>query len=283
MQESVGALSFPSLSAAGQLDLPSPHREPWSLRAAAATAALLLHALVVLFLLWSFLTSMLWPQKPPTEMAIPITIVQEPPKAPPPPPPSPKVEQPFRHSGPDRETDAAARTSPRQQEEVVERPQPSQQETTPEAPEKHDEEAGPVPSSAGEATTSSGQLPLPAVKPLQAAKHKAQQGVRATQRNTAVRVRTGDQYLNAASDWIERFRTYPPLARAMQLRGWARYVMVVDRSGRVLDVKLKVSTGYDMLDREGERILRAASPLPALPPDIPGNDLPITVDIDIHP
>jgi protein TonB len=69
----------------------------------------------------------------------------------------------------------------------------------------------------------------------------------------------------------------------MQLRGWARYDMLVDRSGRVLNVRLRLSTGYDMLDREGERILRAASPLPALPPDITGSEVLITVDIDIHP
>src|SRR5262245_11118647 len=117
MQESIGVLSFPSLGAAPRLDLPPPHRASWSLGASAATAALLLHALVVLFLVLPFLSSMLWPyEPPPAEVAIPITIVQEPPK----PPPSPPRQQEPR----------ARRSGPQDQGGVAESGKDTSEETT---------------------------------------------------------------------------------------------------------------------------------------------------------
>jgi protein TonB len=91
----------------------------------------------------------------------------------------------------------------------------------------------------------------------------------------------GDRYLNSIRDRIERVRSYPPLARGRQLRGLAVYAVAIDRAGRLLDIRLMQSSGYDMLDREGERMIRAAAPLPAVPPDVAAGRAEVEFGIDI--
>jgi periplasmic protein TonB len=297
MQESVGVLSFPSLGAAPQLDLPPPHREPWSLNAAAVAAALLVHALVLLFLLWPFLTSMLWPEKPPpTEVAIPITIVQEPPK--PPPPPAPRQQEPrARRSGPEEEGGVAESGKGKAEAEETTAPEPASPPAPPPPPEATEspepssppevasppapavtESAGAPPSAEQSAATPL-QLPLPAMKPPTRPKHKPEQ--KTAQVPASVARRAGDRYLNSVRDRIERVRSYPPLARGRQLRGVAIYAVTVDRAGRLLDIRLLESSGYDMLDREGERMIRAAAPLPALPGEVAAGRTEVQFGIDI--
>lgn len=102
---------------------------------------------------------------------------------------------------------------------------------------------------------------------------------------TSVARRAGDRYLNAVRDRIERVRSYPPLARGRQLEGLAVYVVAIDLAGRVLEIRLMQSSGYDMLDREGERMIRAAAPLPAVPPDVAAgrSELEFGIDIMLYP
>ena len=130
----------------------------------------------------------------------------------------------------------------------------------PEPPATKPGEAVPMPEQSATA-----RLPLP-VKPPATAKRKSER--KTAQVPMAAGRTAGDRYLNSIRDRIERVRSYPPLARGRQLQGLAVYEVTVDRTGRLLDVKLLESSGYDMLDREGERMIRAAVPLPPLPADV---------------
>jgi protein TonB len=45
----------------------------------------------------------------------------------------------------------------------------------------------------------------------------------------------------------------------------------MDRSGKVLSYSLVRSSGFDALDKEALAMIERAQPLPALPPEIPGD------------
>lgn len=77
---------------------------------------------------------------------------------------------------------------------------------------------------------------------------------------------------------IERFRRYPPEARAGGLEGVAQVHFVMDQSGEVKDVWIEMSSGVRLLDDEAIAAILRARPLPAPPAGWPatfGVTLPI--------
>lgn len=68
---------------------------------------------------------------------------------------------------------------------------------------------------------------------------------------------------------IKRFRRYPDAARPAHLHGVVQLRIDMDRTGRVLGLWVKTSSGYAILDREAVDTIRRAQPLPALPPGFP--------------
>lgn len=77
---------------------------------------------------------------------------------------------------------------------------------------------------------------------------------------------------------IERFRRYPPEAREAGLEGVAQVHFVMDRSGKVTDVWIEMSSGVRLLDDEAIAAVLRARPLPTPPPGWPatfGVTLPI--------
>jgi protein TonB len=96
---------------------------------------------------------------------------------------------------------------------------------------------------------------------------------------------TGDRYLNALQALVDRQRTYPAVARPLGLRGTTVYELVIDRRGRLLNLRILKSSGIEILDRTGLEMIRAAAPFPAVPADFaPGLDpIPLTAAIEIHP
>lgn len=65
---------------------------------------------------------------------------------------------------------------------------------------------------------------------------------------------------------IERFRRYPPEARAAAHEGVVRVQFVMDRNGNVTEAWVEQSSGSAFLDREAVAAVLRAQPLPA-PPD----------------
>ena len=53
----------------------------------------------------------------------------------------------------------------------------------------------------------------------------------------------------------------------------------MDREGRVLDYRITESSGYALLDREVEAMIRRAQPFPAMPEDIHQAKLDLVVPI----
>jgi protein TonB len=53
----------------------------------------------------------------------------------------------------------------------------------------------------------------------------------------------------------------------------------IDREGHVLSAKLARSAGSEALDDEAVAMIRRAEPLPAVPPEIPGQSVTLTVPV----
>jgi TonB family protein len=81
--------------------------------------------------------------------------------------------------------------------------------------------------------------------------------------------RSGDPYFNALRDVMKKHLVYPPLARGLDLRGTAEFSVLIDRNGRLLGVHLDRSTGAELLDQAGERMIRESEPYPPPPAGYP--------------
>ena len=79
---------------------------------------------------------------------------------------------------------------------------------------------------------------------------------------------------------LERRKRYPAEARARRLEGVAHVRFTMDRQGRVLSVVLERSAGHAALDREALALLQRAQPLPAPPPETPGERITLTVPVE---
>jgi protein TonB len=97
------------------------------------------------------------------------------------------------------------------------------------------------------------------------------------------KARSGDPYLNAARDRIEQHRTYPAVARPLELKGTAVFQIVLDRAGNLRTLYLVQSSGTSVLDSAAEGMVRTAAPFPPLPSDYPGGSVAITVSIHMFP
>jgi periplasmic protein TonB len=83
-------------------------------------------------------------------------------------------------------------------------------------------------------------------------------------------------------DHIKRFSHYPDAARPAHLHGVVQLLIDMDRTGRVLSVRVKTSSGYAVLDREAVDTIRRAQPLPPLPASFPDR-LPLLFPIEFDP
>lgn len=94
---------------------------------------------------------------------------------------------------------------------------------------------------------------------------------------------TGDPYLNAIVGELDRHRYYPELARPLGLTGVARFLVVIDRRGRLIGMQLVQSSGSELLDRAAEKAIRDTLPFPPVPADYPGDPIEITMGIYVGP
>ena len=252
------------------------------LRRLAVLAAAILHLAVFLWLLHPWRSAL--EQVPPP--AVPVTLVFEPPpkptprpaaKAPPQPQaqPQPAPEPVYRQSGPDAKTTAPPPPSEPDEPKDAARP--------PDPP--------PMPALPVPAAPPKPEPPHPAAKPKEEKPprppvvSRTEQRAPARMKNAAPGERrtTGDPYFNAALAELEKHRFYPALARPLGLAGTAAFSLLVDRSGKILDLRLDASSGSDLLDRAAEKMIRDTERFPPLPADIPGSPVTFWVEIPMAP
>jgi protein TonB len=77
---------------------------------------------------------------------------------------------------------------------------------------------------------------------------------------------------------LERQKRYPESARARRATGVALLRFIVMRDGRVAGWRIERSAGEADLDQAVEAMIQRAS-LPAMPADMPGDSLTITVPV----
>jgi len=75
---------------------------------------------------------------------------------------------------------------------------------------------------------------------------------------------------------------YPPEAAAAGIQGTVRILFVIERNGRLKEVKILESSGYPILDKEAVRAIIAASPFGPFPPDWTEKELRIRARFTYH-
>jgi protein TonB len=78
---------------------------------------------------------------------------------------------------------------------------------------------------------------------------------------------------------LQRFKQYPPAAKAAGEQGTAMLSFTVSRNGHVLASRLAGSSGHSALDAETLTMIRRAQPLPAFPPEMKQASLSFTVPV----
>ena len=79
--------------------------------------------------------------------------------------------------------------------------------------------------------------------------------------------------------WLERHKRYPANARRRRQQGTVKLHFIVDRRGQVLSHRIVSESGYRLLDREAEDMLRRARPLPAFPVQMTQAKLEVVVPV----
>lgn len=78
---------------------------------------------------------------------------------------------------------------------------------------------------------------------------------------------------------IAKKQSYPRAALRKELEGRAKVEINIDREGNIVAHSLQTSTGHDLLDREVEKMMKRASPLPAPPADATDSQLTMVVPL----
>ena len=74
-------------------------------------------------------------------------------------------------------------------------------------------------------------------------------------------------------------KEYPRRAQCRRQEGIALLYFVMARDGRVLDYRIQESSGHALLDREVERMIERAQPLPEIPPELQQARLELVVPV----
>ena len=78
---------------------------------------------------------------------------------------------------------------------------------------------------------------------------------------------------------LQRFKQYPPEAKAAGQQGIARLSFNLGRAGQVLGSRLAGSSGHAALDGETLAMVRRAQPFPAFPPEMKQGSMGFNVPV----
>ncbi|EKF43468.1 TonB family protein [Nitratireductor indicus C115] len=125
--------------------------------------------------------------------------------------------------------------------------------------------------------------PRPA-RPKPAAKAEARPAPRSSSGNTGRKggATKGEQaaYARRLLGHVQRHKKYPAAAQNQRLSGRAGLSITIDRSGRLIDAKLRKATGHAILDKEALATARRAAPYPRPPEGVGGKTISISVNLD---
>jgi TonB family protein len=94
--------------------------------------------------------------------------------------------------------------------------------------------------------------------------------------------RTIARWESALRAHIERFKRYPPEARARGDQGTARIAFTIDHEGHLVSSRIVQSSGSAMLDQETLDMLVRAQPMPKPPDNILASELSFIVPINFN-
>lgn len=89
-------------------------------------------------------------------------------------------------------------------------------------------------------------------------------------------------YFAQLSAWLERHKLYPSRAQRRGQEGTVYLRFVVDRKGKVLSYQIERTSGYALLDREVEKMIRRAAPMPAMPNELAQSRLELVVPVSFY-
>ncbi len=114
------------------------------------------------------------------------------------------------------------------------------------------------------------QVQAQTTAPVSAAKTKAQIIATGTDAREV-------RYLDEVKYWLEKHKIYPRRSRMKGLEGEVTLTITFTREGQITSQKLITSSGHDILDKAAMDTLKAASPLPSMPPSLRGNTMTLNV------
>lgn len=89
-------------------------------------------------------------------------------------------------------------------------------------------------------------------------------------------------YLASVLAWLERHKEYPRESQRRRQQGTAILYFELDRQGKVLNYRIKTSSGFAELDREVEAMIKRAEPLPPMPADMAKAKLELQVPVQFR-
>jgi protein TonB len=89
-------------------------------------------------------------------------------------------------------------------------------------------------------------------------------------------------YRQMVAAHLQRFKQYPPAAKAAGQQGTSRVSFTLSRSGGVLSVGLGGSSGHSALDAETLAMVRRAQPFPAFPADVKQSSMPFSAPVAFY-
>lgn len=110
-----------------------------------------------------------------------------------------------------------------------------------------------------------------------ASQKAARQAPAASAASSGASAAAAASYKQMVAAHLQRFKQYPPAAKAAGQQGTARVSFTLGRSGQVLSARLGGSSGQAALDAETLAMVRRAQPFPAFPPDINQSSMTFSV------
>jgi periplasmic protein TonB len=89
-------------------------------------------------------------------------------------------------------------------------------------------------------------------------------------------------YRQKVAAHLQRFKQYPPAAKAAGQQGTARVSFTLSRTGAVLSASLGGSSGHPALDAETLAMVRRAQPFPAFPADVKQSSMSFSAPVAFY-
>jgi len=174
-----------------------------------------------------------------------------------------------------------APTPPQEKPEVIAPPEPKTEPTPPKPePVKAEPEKNPSPVKPKVVRPDAKKPTDAPPAPRTTASPKAErQAPAASAANAGASAAALASYRQMVAAHLQRFKQYPPAAKAAGQQGTARVSFTLSRSGAVLSVGLGGSSGHSALDAETLAMVRRAQPFRAFPADVKQSPMPFSAPV----